>query len=251
MKHTLARLGAVTVTAGIVGLAAIAPASAHVTATPTTTAAGAYTVITFSNGHGCDGSPTTSIAISIPEGINTVTPTRNPLYTIEKQQEQLAPPVTDAHGNELTERTATVVYTAKTPLPDGQRDAFELSLQIPEDAEGQTLNFPTIQTCQQGETAWTEIPAEGQDAEELDTPAPSFVVTAADGEGHHGAGADSDDATDGAEDGHGEGGADSDAESADAAADDSGNGLAIAGLVAGVLGLLAGGAALARSGRKA
>ncbi len=79
----------------------------------------------------------------------------------EGRCEQLDEPITGSHGEEITERVAQVVYTAKTPLPDGQRDAFELSLQIPEDAAGQTLAFPTIQTCEQGETAWTEIPADG------------------------------------------------------------------------------------------
>ena len=85
----------------------------------------------------------------------------------------------------MTERTASVVYTANTPLPDGQRDAFELSFQVP-DAEGEVLAFPTIQTCEKGETAWTQIPAEGQAEDDLESPAPSFTILAASGEGHHG-----------------------------------------------------------------
>ena len=39
------------------------------------------------------------------------TPTRNALYEVEKEMQQLDPPVTDAHGNQLTERVATVTYT--------------------------------------------------------------------------------------------------------------------------------------------
>ncbi len=159
-------------------------ASAHVTVTPSDTAAGAYAILTFSVGHGCEGSPTTGIRIQIPEGINAVTPTRNDLYEVTKQPEKLEPPVTDPHGNELTERVATVTYTARAPLPDGYRDAFELSLQLPEDAAGETLAFPVIQTCEQGETGWTEIPAEGQDEAELESPAPVVVVTEAGEEGH-------------------------------------------------------------------
>ena len=75
--------------------------------------------------HGCDGSATTKVAIQIPEDILAVTPTRNPYYDVAKKIEKLAEPVTDAHGNEVTERVASVEYTAKTPLPDGERDAFE------------------------------------------------------------------------------------------------------------------------------
>ena len=95
----------------------------------------------------------------------------------------LDPPVTDSHGNEITERVASVTYRPTPRSPTGYRDAFELSLQLPE-PKGATLVFPTIQTCEQGESAWIEVPADGQSEEELELPAPAFVVTAADGGGH-------------------------------------------------------------------
>jgi uncharacterized protein YcnI len=222
-------------------------ASAHVTVTPSETAAGSYTVLTFSNGHGCEGSPTTAITIQIPEGINAVTPTRQNFYDVSKQTEKLDPPVEDAHGNTLTERVATVTYTAKTPLPDGYRDAFELSLQIPEDAVGETLAFPTIQTCEEGETGWTEIPAEGQDADELDTPAPSFEVTEASGDGH---GHSDSEESDGADPAADTGSASEDGGSQAAAEPtEADNTWGYAGVGVGVLGLLVGGIALARSRR--
>ena len=49
----------------------------------------------------------------------------------------------------------------------------------PRTPPAQTLYFPTIQTCESGETAWIEIPAEGQDPEELESPAPGVEVVAA------------------------------------------------------------------------
>ncbi len=234
------RVAAPTAALALVALGA-SPAAAHVTGTPSTTAAGAYTVVTFSVGHGCEGSPTTEIEIQVPEGVNAVTPTRNPLYTLEKNIEELDEPVTDAHGNEVTQRVGSVTYTAETPLPDGQRDTFELSFQIPADAEGETLAFPSVQTCEKGETGWTQLPEEGQDADELDTPAPSFEVTAAEGDGH-GHGEESADETaesDSHDEGHDEGD-----ETTEASA---GSTVGWAGLVLGGLGLLVGGIALARS----
>ena len=120
-----------------------------------------------------------------------------------------------AEGNEITERVATVTYTAKSPLPDGYRDAFELSVQLPE-SEGTTLLFPTIQTCEEGSTSWTEVAADGQSEDDLEHPAPAFEVTAS--------------TTTAAS---GDGG--------------SGKGLAVAGLVAGLLGLALGAVALART----
>lgn len=240
--RTLARVGAFPAATAAIALSLAAPASAHVTATPSTAAAGAYTVVTFSVGHGCEGSPTTKIEIQVPESVLSVTPSRNPYYDVEKTIEKLDEPVADAHGNEVTERTASIVYTASTPLPDGERDAFELSFQLP-DAEGETLSFPTIQTCEKGETGWTEVPADGQDAEELESPAPAFEIVAAEAGGH-----DDDAAAEPAADDAAE--ADDTDASADASADDAGDSssaLGWAGLVAGLLGLAAGGLALART----
>jgi uncharacterized protein YcnI len=236
-RRTAARLLAAPAAAGIALLALAGPASAHVTVTPTTTAAGAYTVLTVSVPHGCDGSATTKIAIQIPEEILSVTPTRNPLWEVTKERQNLTEPVTDAHGNEVTERDAVVVYTANNPLPDGYRDAFELSLQLPEE-EGKTLAFPAIQTCEKGETAWTEIAAEGQDAEELEHPAPTLTITAAEAEGGHG------DAVTTASSGE-------DAAASEAAEDEDGNTLGAVALGVGVLGLLAGGTALFQVRRRA
>lgn len=205
-------------------------ASAHVTVTPSTTASGAYSVLTFSNGHGCEGSPTTRISISIPDGIFAVTPTRHADYTIEKVMEALDEPVDDGHGGQYTERVAEVVYTATTPLPDGYRDAFELQLKLPEGKAGDELAFPTIQTCETGETAWIDETVEGEP--EPDAPAPAFTLTAATDDGH---------------------GAASAPEPAAATSDDPESGVGAVGWIAlalGAGGLLLGGAAFVRSGAK-
>lgn len=220
------RLSAAALVVGLVGLAG--PASAHVSVTPSTTSAGGYAVLEFSVSHGCEDSPTTEVTIQLPPGINAATPTRNPLWEVEKTTEQLDPPVTDEHGNELVERVASITYRALTPLPDGFRDTFEVSVQLPDD-EGATLAFPTIQTCEQGESAWIEVPQDGQDSDELELPAPSVVITEA-GEGDHHAGA----AAAGAEDSE----SDNDA-------------LTIAALVAGLLGAALGAAALVGQRRRA
>lgn len=212
--------------AGALALA-VAPASAHVTITPDTTAAGSYAVLTVSVPHGCEGSPTTKVAIRLPDEIYAVTPTRNSFWETDTVMKRLSEPIADAHGNEITERVEQVVYTARTPLPDGQRDTFELSLQLP-DAEGETLAFPVLQSCQRGETGWTEVAAEGQDADELEHPAPLVTITAAEG-GH---------------------GGEAPAVSTDADGGSGDDGLALAGLGTGIVGIVVGGLALART-RKA
>ena len=172
---------ALAVAAGLV-LGGAGAADAHVTIAEGTVVAGTYEILTVSVPHGCEGSATTEIAIQIPEGINAITPTRNATYSVEKVMEHLETPITDSHGNEITERVAQVVYTANSPLPDGLRDAFELSLRVPDDAAGSTLYFPIVQTCEQGEVAWVQIPEDPQAGDELDAPAPSVEVVAAEPE---------------------------------------------------------------------
>ena len=181
--RTLARLGAAPAVLGIAVLGVAAPAGAHVTITPSTTAAGAFAVLTVSVPHGCDGSPTTEIAIRSPRRSTPSRRPATPLWEVEKEVQQLDPPVTDAHGNEITERVATVTYTTDEPLPEGYRDSFELSVQVP-DADGTTLVFPVVQTCEEGESAWIEVPAEGQSADDLELPAPGFTITEGGDDGH-------------------------------------------------------------------
>jgi uncharacterized protein YcnI len=250
MNTAVRRVVRGTVVGAVVALAvalAATPASAHVTVTPSETAAGSYTVLTFAVPHGCDGAATTMVSIQIPQEILSVTPSVNPGWTPKKVMADLATPVKDAHGNEVTERVAEVVYTAKTPLPDDLRDTFELSLQLPK-TPGRTLVFPSVQACEKGETAWVQVPAAGQKADDLEHPAPSFVVTAAEDE--HGDAA----AANGAANGAGSNAALADARAASAGSagsgsgDDSNSTLSWVALGVGALGLVFGALALFRPG---
>ena len=173
MKRTIALSSAALGAGVLLALAAPLSASAHVGVTASTTAAGAYSVLTFSVGHGCDGSPTQTIAITIPDGIDAVTPTVNPNWTISRVTEALDEPIAEEDGDQITERTSQIVYTATTPLAADQRDTFELSLALVGE-EGDVLEFPTLQTCEVGETNWV--------GEEV----PAVTLTAATGEDHHG-----------------------------------------------------------------
>ncbi len=238
-------MSAIRTTARVTGLSALVlgagallagPASAHVTISPSEGHAGEYAVATVSVPHGCDGSATTKVTIKVPDEVIEVTPTRNALWDVTKTMTKLATPITAEDGDQITEKVGTVVYTAKTPLPDGYRDAFELSFQVP-DAAGKTLLFPTIQQCEKGQTAWIEEAADG--AAEPDHPAPAFTVLAADASaGHH---AENAAATSG----------DSAEESEESDDDAASKGLAYAGLAVGALGLLTAVVALAKGRRKA
>ena len=180
LRRGLARAATAVAAGMLTAFTAAGPAAAHVTIATPSAVAGSYTLLTVSVPHGCDGEATTEIAIQIPEPINAITPSINPNWEVEMVMADLSEPVVDSHGNEITERVDQVVYTAHEPLPDGLRDAFELSLRVPEEAAGQTLYFPIVQTCTSSEHPWIEVPAEGQDPDELASPAPSITVTAPD-----------------------------------------------------------------------
>lgn len=165
MNTSITPPGAVAIALGAGILLALGPAgaaSAHVSASATSTVAGSSTVVTLSVPHGCEGSPTTAVTIQLPESVPSVTPTVNPNWTVEKVVEQLAEPLTDAHGNEVTERVSSVSYTTVGDgLADGYRDTFQLALTLPEGDAGDVVEFPVIQTCAEGTAEWVgdEVPS--------------------------------------------------------------------------------------------
>lgn len=226
MKTKIKRISAAGVLAAVAVLSLAGSAAAHVTASPEEAEAGGYARLEFGVPHGCEGSPTTRVRVQIPDTVPSVTPQRNPLWSLSTKEGSKQP--TEAHGETITEGISEVIWTARQPLPDHELDVLGMSVLLP-DAAGETVYFPTIQECERGEERWIQIPTEGESAEELESPAPQVLLAAA-------------------TDGHG-------SEAAAEAEEDNGDGaptwLAVAALVVGAIGLLAGGAALARSRRSA
>jgi uncharacterized protein YcnI len=218
--------------AGTVGVAGVlvlaAPAGAHVSPSEPDAPAGAFLKFDLRVGHGCGEGDTTKLEVQIPDGIYSATAQVIPGWTITETQEDLPEPVDDGHGGEYTERDAVVTWEGG-PLDHGQLEEFGLSVKLP-DTPGETIYFPTIQTCDNGETNdWIEIPEEGED--EPERPAPAIALTDAEGDTET-AVTTPVAATNPAD-----------------AGDDGTDGLAVAGLVAGLAGLGLGGTALARTRR--
>lgn len=158
-RSTPLRLLAVASLPAAVVLGLASPASAHATLTATTSSAGAEAVVTLTIEHGCDGSPTTAVAVRLPDEIATAAPADDPRWESAEVED------------------GTVVFRALRPLPDGQPVTATLTLTLPEAAG--TLLFPTVQTCAEGELAWLEAVPDGEDVDSLELPAPTLVVTGA------------------------------------------------------------------------
>lgn len=170
-----ARVCAALAGAAVVAVGGAATAGAHVTVTPDHAAAGSHVVLTFSVPHGCELSSTTEVAIDIPEQVLSITPTAHPSWTVK----QLAADGSPAEGAP----PVRVVYTARQPLPSDLRDAFELSVRMPDEA-GDTLAFPVVQTCEEGRAEWVELAEEGEDPHDLEYPAPLVEVIEPTADGH-------------------------------------------------------------------
>ena len=237
--------GAILSAAAAVGVfAAAGVASAHVSIEQSEVQAGAYELVTLGVPHGCDGSPTTEVRIQMPESIVAVTPTINPGWDVEKVM--LDPRRADhRQPRRRDHRTRERSGLHRQDAAAGRlRDAFTLSLRIPDDGQGRCTSRPSrsARTASPGGSRSRRRPG----PEELELPSPSVAVVAASGEagGHGGSDAATTGATETTEVAATDGGDD------DASTDDrrrSSNGLAIAALVVGVLGLGTGAVAIART----
>ena len=128
-------------------------ASAHVDPDPIAMQAGTAGTVQFKVEHGCDGSPTKSMKFQIPTGVTAVS-------------------AVDKDGWTATVSGDTLEF-AGGPLAADQEDHFDISFTAPTTAGD--IHFPVIQTCDVGEIAWIEIPADG--AAEPENPAPTIKIT--------------------------------------------------------------------------
>jgi uncharacterized protein YcnI len=236
MKSITRRVVAAT---GVLTLALAGTAGGHITANPGEAPSDGYATLDFSVGHGCEESPTTQVRIQVPPSVPSVTPGVHPLWDVATKEGKKDK--VELHGETITRGVSEVSYTAKEPLPADRLDLLTMSVKLPAGEEGQSVYFPTIQRCENGQTRWIQIPAEGESADDLEEPAPAVVLTAA--EGGHGAASE-------------EGSSAQPAASIQAASvsnDDDGAPmwLAITALAVGALGLLAGVGGLMAGRRRA
>jgi hypothetical protein len=113
----------------------------------------------------------------VPPSVPSVTPGVHPLWDVATKEGKKDK--VELHGETITRGVSEVIYTAKEPLPADRLDLLTISVKLPAGEEGETVYFPTIQSCEKGQHRWIQIPAEGDSAEELEEPAPAVVLTAA------------------------------------------------------------------------
>jgi periplasmic copper chaperone A len=222
-KETM-KLKSVPILLALLALAMPAAASAHVTLQPSEAAAGDYVVLDVRVPNERDDAATAKVDVQLPSGFIFASYQPVAGWSVDVKMAKLAKPI-ESHGEEITEQVSQMTWTADSDrdgIQPGQFQDFPISVQIPGEA-GDALTFKALQTYDDGETVrWIGAP-------DSDQPAPQVTVTEG-GDDHHAAASEASESED---------------------SDGASKGLAFAALALGALGLLAGGAALARARRKA
>ena len=150
------------------------PALAHVVVDPTEAPAGSYTRLAFRVGHGCHGSATTRIEVSIPDSVMIARPSPKRGWRLHLAKAKLAAP-SDHQGHVQSERVTRISWSGG-PLDDQYYDEFVMLVKMP-DTPSRIL-FPVLQTCEQGRSE-RRLPAGQHSNDPAIGPAPSVQVTPA------------------------------------------------------------------------
>ncbi len=147
------------------------PAAAHIVLETREAPAGSYHKTIFRVPHGCSGSPTTAIAVTIPAGILVAKPQPKPGWQLTIVRQALPQPVKGPHDSTIAERVDRIVWEGGS-LPDSWFDEFAIQVRLPDASPGTLLHFPVEQTCAEGARHWTSTDASQPD------PAPALRLTA-------------------------------------------------------------------------
>nr|MDT0660978.1 YcnI family protein [Micromonospora sp. DSM 115978] len=235
---TGAALATGAVLVGVLGFAG--PASAHVTVSPGEATQGGYGRVAFRVPTESDSASTTKVEVNFPEDapVASVSTMPVPGWSVEVERRTVDPPL-EVHGSQVTEAVSKITWTATgdAGVKPGEFQEFPVSMgPLP---EADRMIFKALQTYSDGTVVrWIEEPP-ANGGEQPDSPAPVLTLVA---------GADHAAPTATAAPVEGD-----DSGSAAAEAEDGGDstalGLAVAGLVAGLAGLVLGGLAFVRTRR--
>lgn len=152
------------------------PVCAHVTLEKGEAPVGSTYKAVFRVPHGCEGKPTNTVRVKIPEGMIAVKPQPKPGWTLEKVRGPYANSY-DYYGTPTGEGVKEIVWSGGN-LADDEYDEFVLRGYFAADLKaGETIYFAVVQECPDGAVErWIEIPAAGQTSDDLELPAPGVKL---------------------------------------------------------------------------
>ncbi|PSK65764.1 hypothetical protein B0E53_02255 [Micromonospora sp. MH33] len=229
---TAAALTLAAVATAVLGLAGAA--SAHVTVNPKEATQGGYGRFAFRVPNESDTASTTKVEVNLPENapVGSVSTMPVPGWTVTVEKRKVDPPI-EVHGSQLTEAVSKLTWTAAPNggVKPGEFQEFPVSMgPLP---QADRMVFKVLQTYSDGNVSrWIQEPTPG--GEEPENPAPVLTLTAASASASPAASAPA-------------AAADDDKDDADTGAATA---FGVAGLVAGLAGLVLGGLAFLRTRRE-
>ena len=151
-------------------------AQAHVVLSEPQAPAGAYFKASLRVGHGCSGSATTGITVTVPAGFQGAKPQPKAGWEVVTRKAKLAQPYT-SHGKLITEDVVELRWTAtnkESALLDEHFDEFSFMSRLPDLAGPVWLKV--LQTCEVGQTDWSEVPSSGTSTKGLKSPAALLMI---------------------------------------------------------------------------
>jgi uncharacterized protein len=227
-----------------------AAAQAHVSLHPNVLPSGDFPTVNIRVPNETDNARTVKVDVKIPPGFTALDPQQVPGWKIKLVKTKLAKPIQTDDGP-VTEEVSEVIFTVASGggTPPGYIENFPIAFSVP-GKSGDTLTFKTVQTYSNGQVVrWIGTP-------DADKPAPTVNVGPKNGSTYDLAGDAGPPAGQVAPAAAAGGGKSSAVQTRTVVQQSSGasKGLAITALVVGILGLLAGLAALVtrrRNGRTA
>jgi uncharacterized protein YcnI len=123
------------------------------------------------------------VRIKIPEGVIAVKPMPKAGWKIEKIVTRYADEY-ELHGKKVTEGVSELIWTGGE-LADDEFDEFVFRANLTQNLPaGEMIYFPVVQACGDATLEWTQIPAKGQSAHDLELPAPGLELLHEDHMGH-------------------------------------------------------------------
>jgi uncharacterized protein YcnI len=142
-------------------------AFAHVVLDQKEVISGEYYKATFKVSHGCSGSPTNTVIVSIPSGFRGAKPMVKPGWQIKAAKAKLSEPYI-SHGRTISEDTTEIIWSGGN-LPSAYYDEFVVVGQVAS-APG-PMYWKVAQICDKGRQDWAQVPEQGKTLKDYAFPA--------------------------------------------------------------------------------
>lgn len=179
MNHSLA-IGPL---AAALFLAATGLAAAHAGLTPASAANGSSVRIAITIPHGCDGAPTDTVRIALPEGLVDARPQVKPGWALAITKGDYQKTY-NVHGSPVTAGAVAIEWSGGA-VPDDAFDEFVIQGTLQGFDAETDLPFIVTQLCGAASVSWDQLAAPGENAHALPHPAPLLKVVPAAAEAHH------------------------------------------------------------------